>query len=189
MNTPFKFAISTILALLLVSCSSKKKHKEHTKSKTAQKTTAQYVQQASFTALNGKKVSVSDFKGKIVLIDFWATWCKPCVKSLPTLSKLQKKYPNTLKILAVTPGFTDTKKDVQSFVSKHHYDLTYLMDTDSLHTKLHIRGIPYKIFINPKGKFIKKSMGSHGPKRDYQHIKKIVEKYKKQSEGSAKKQS
>jgi len=175
----------SILFLLtaLIACSSKKKHKSDTKANDPQtktqshKTVAQDVEQAQFTTLNGKKISISDYKGKLVVLDFWATWCKPCVKSLPAMSKVQKEFPNKLKIIAVNPGFTDTKKDLQSFASNHDYDLTYAIDSNNLHQKLHIRGIPYKVYINPQGKFIKHTMGSHGPRGDYRHVKRMVKKY------------
>jgi thiol-disulfide isomerase/thioredoxin len=183
------FIFCLVLATTLISCSSKKTSKKPKDQKTtyqnqpaAQATShsptgGQYAEQASFTTLKGKKISVSDFKGKVVLIDFWETWCKPCLASMPTLSKLQKKYPQKLKVLAVTPGFVNTKKDAQTFAKDHDYDITYVLDTNDLHKKLHVRGIPFKVFIGPNGKFIKKMMGSHGPKGDYRHIKKIVEKY------------
>jgi thiol-disulfide isomerase/thioredoxin len=185
MKIPSKLIFCLLLAATLISCSSKKADKQtkedtndyQTAAQAAPDTPARYVEQASFTSLKGKKVSVSDFKGKVVLIDFWESWCKPCLVSMPTLSKLQKKYPKKLKILAVTPGFVDTKKDAQTFAKEHNYDFTYVLDTNDLHKKLQVRGIPFKVFIGPDGKFIKKQMGSHGPKGDYQHIKKIVEKY------------
>jgi thiol-disulfide isomerase/thioredoxin len=204
MVTALKYVLGITAALLIVSCSSKEhQHHQQKAEKTLQKAhtqlqqqesnsqpdIAKYVENASFTSLKGKKVSVSDFKGKVVLIDFWETWCKPCVASMPTLSKLQKEFPNKLKVLDVTPGFVNTKKDARAFAKKHDYSFTYLMDTNNLHKKLHIQGIPYKIFIDPSGKFIKTVKGSQGPKIDYKRIKRLVEKYANHVNKSMKKSS
>lgn len=167
----------SLLIVALAACSSSKSKEKEKQPKPD--SPAEYVQQATFTDFDGNKVDVSDFKGKVVMIDFWETWCKPCISSFPTLDKLQKEYPQKFKVLAVTPGFTDTKSDAQAFAKKHDYSFTYLLDSGNLHTKLNVRGIPYKVFVSPEGKYIKKVLGSHGPQQDYRHIKEVIEKYAK----------
>ena len=137
-----------------------------------------YVEQATFTDFQGDNVPLSRFEGKVVMIDFWETWCKPCLASFPTLQKLQEEYPEDFVVLAVTPGFTDTKEDAQSFAEKNNYDFEYLMDSNNLHRKLGVQGIPYKVFVDAEGNFIKESMGSSGPEEDYKMIKKLIEKHK-----------
>jgi thiol-disulfide isomerase/thioredoxin len=186
MKISSKYIFILLFTLIFAACSSKKDTQQQKDSKQDQQVSqtksdpqpvAQDAEQASFTSLDGKKVSVSDFKGKVVVIDFWETWCKPCIASFPTLEKLQKKFPDRLKVLAVTPGFTDTKQDAKKFVNDHHYDLTFLMDTNDLHKKLHVTGIPFRVFIDANGKFIKTAEGSHGPTADYKLIKSVVEKH------------
>lgn len=149
--------------------------------KSEPQTTAGYVEQASFTSLDGDTVSVADFKGKVVMIDLWETWCKPCIASFPTLQKLQNEYPDNFVVLAVTPGFTDTIKDARAFSEEHDYNFTYLMDANQLHQKIGVQGIPFKLFVDAEGNFIKKSVGSYGPDEDYKKIKQIIEKHKKQA--------
>lgn len=141
-------------------------------------TNAMYVEQATFTDLDGDTVSVSDFKGKVVMIDLWETWCKPCLASFPTMQQLQEDYPEDFVVLAVTPGFMDTREDAQSFARENDYDFEYLMDSNGLHQKLGVQGIPYKIFVDAEGKFIKESMGSFGPDEDYTKIEEIIENNK-----------
>lgn len=149
-------------------------------------TTGEYVEQAAFTSLEGDTVSVADFKGKVVMIDLWETWCKPCLASFPTLEKLQEEYSDSFVVLAVTPGFTDTVKDARAFAEENDYNFTYLMDSNNLHKEIGVQGIPYKLFIDAEGKFIKKSLGTNGPEEDYKKIKQIIEKHKQSVETSSK---
>lgn len=180
-NSMYKLVFFLMLAII-VGCSSETSDKQKEakgQNKPEPSTPAGYVQQATFTDLDGNPVSLSKFEGKVVMIDFWETWCKPCIASFPTLEKLQKEYSENFVVLAVTPGFTDTQEDAQAFANNHDYPFTYLMDSNNLHQKLGVRGIPYKVFVDPQGKLIKQSRGSYGPKEDYKQIKKIIEKYKK----------
>lgn len=141
-------------------------------------TDADFVEQAVFTDLEGEEVSISEFKGKVVMIDFWETWCKPCLASFPTLQKLQEEYSENFIVLAVTPGFTDSREDAQKFAESNDYDFNYLMDSNGLNEDLGVQGIPFKVFVDANGEFIKKEMGSRGPDEDYKKVKEIIEKYK-----------
>lgn len=163
------------LFVLLVSCNSS--DGEMQQQTDTEQTPSDYVENASFTTLEGDSVHISDYEGKVVLIDFWETWCKPCLASFPGLDSLKNKYPDQFEVLAVTPGFTDTKATAKEFAANHDYDFTYLMDSNGLHEKLNVVGIPYKIYINPNGKFIEKTLGSSGPDGDYKKIEQIIEKY------------
>lgn len=139
---------------------------------------ADYVEQATFTDFEGNEVAISDFKGKVVLIDFWETWCKPCLASFPTMQKIQEEYPDSFVVLAVTPGFTDSKEDAQEFAEDNDYTFEYLMDSNNVHQKLGVQGIPYKVYVDADGNFIEKSMGTSGPQGDYDKLKKIIEEHK-----------
>jgi thiol-disulfide isomerase/thioredoxin len=168
-----------LMTLVMIGCNSSEdaemNQESQSNTQSELQTKAEYVEKAAFTDFEGDTVSISDFKGKVVMIDLWETWCKPCISSFPTLQKLQEDYPDDFAVLAVTPGFTDTKEDAQSFARENDYNFTYLMDSNELHKKLGVQGIPYKIFVDAEGNFIKETMGSYGPDEDYQKIKEIIE--------------
>jgi thiol-disulfide isomerase/thioredoxin len=133
------------------------------------------IENASFVTLDGERVSVSDFAGKVVLIDFWETWCVPCLQAMPTFQQVIEEYPNAFVVLAVSPGWSDTPEDVQRFKDEFGYDFIWVLDEDEVAAALEIAGIPYKVFIGPDGKHITTELGAGGHQREYAKIIGILE--------------
>lgn len=96
-------------------------------------------------------VYLNAFKGKAILIDFWATWCGPCVKAIPNLQRLQRKYGQDLQVITIS---TDKKDIVQSFFSKIGGDklLTATGDNNEWQQLFPHRFIPHEIWIDKDGK-------------------------------------
>jgi thiol-disulfide isomerase/thioredoxin len=132
------------------------------------------IESAVFTDWDGNEVKISDFRGKTVLIDFWETWCGPCLNAMPALDKLMDDYPDDFVVIAVSPGWSDTEEAVRRFIDEHDYDFVFVHD-EELATALEIRGIPYKVYVDPQGKYIKNETGSRGPDREYELISEIIE--------------
>lgn len=178
----YSWILILLLAIGSMACGGAEEQKKEdsvsTEQADQQLTDADHVEQATFTNLEGEKVALSDFEGKVVLIDFWETWCKPCLASFPTMQKVQEEYPDRFVVLAVTPGFTDTREDARQFAEEHDYTFTYLMDSNNLHQKLGVQGIPYKVYVDAEGNLIEQSMGTSGPHGDYEKLKKIIDKHK-----------
>jgi len=79
--------------------------------------------------LKGQAVTAKSLKGKVVVVDFWASWCKPCAKSLPVYSELQKKYADQgLEIIAVS--IDDELENVQRYLKDHKLGLRFVHDKD-----------------------------------------------------------
>ncbi|WP_235297121.1 TlpA family protein disulfide reductase [Portibacter marinus] len=99
-------------------------------------------------SVNGKQIQGD----KLILIDFWATWCGPCIASFPHLEKVQDSYGNTLQIIAVSDEKVET---VEGFLKKRDFDLTFMSDPEkSLHKKFDIKSIPISCLLSENGKFL-----------------------------------
>jgi peroxiredoxin len=109
--------------------------------------------------LSGKSVKLSDQKGKVVLVEFWATWCPPCRESIPTLEKLHRQYAaKGLVILAVSvdEGGLDA---VKKFVAEHKMTYPVLQGTDDVTGKYMVRLIPAMFLVDKQGNIKKQFMG------------------------------
>ncbi|HUX09166.1 MAG TPA: redoxin domain-containing protein [Terriglobia bacterium] len=110
----------------------------------------------------GKQVSLSDFRGKTVLLSFWATWCLPCKAELPTLQKIYEQR----KDVAVLAVDDESKATVRSFLKDKHYDFTALMDQKrTLFKKFGVRFIPTVFVINGEGVIVREMVGWEGPQK------------------------
>lgn len=113
----------------------------------------------SLKSVDGKTVKLSDYKNKVVLIDFWATWCPPCRKGIPDLIDLQKKFKKDLVVLGISLD-TDTKEDVPAFVKNYgiNYPVVY---GDNSTAKLYggVSGIPTSFLVDKKGNIVDKHVG------------------------------
>ena len=113
-----------------------------------------------FPALDGKMVSLSDYKGKVVLVNIWATWCPPCVAEMPSMEKLYNKFKGeNFEILAVSID-TLGLKAVAPFMTKSNLTFPALIDTEgAIKTVYGVTGIPESFIIDKQGILIKKIIG------------------------------
>lgn len=113
----------------------------------------------SLQDINGKTIKLSDHKNKIVILDFWATWCPPCRKGIPDLIKLQKKYKDQLVIIGISLD-TDTKKDVVPFAKNYgiNYPVVY-GNQEVVNNYGGIEAIPTSFVIDKKGNIVQSFVG------------------------------
>ena len=73
----------------------------------------------AFTGPDGGTARLADFRGKVVVLNLWATWCAPCVKEMPTLAKLQAAYPDRVQVVALSNDNATKTADAKTFLAKH----------------------------------------------------------------------
>lgn len=103
---------------------------------------------------NGQKVTSADLKGKAVLINFWASWCQPCIQEAPALEQAYTQYNNRgLMVLGVVPGNQDTQNGAQAFANRYAWTFPLLWDAhDNVVQAFGVRGLPTSIFIDNQGR-------------------------------------
>ena len=119
------------------------------------------VENLGWTLFDSRRATLSDYRGKVVVLDFWATYCPPCLEEIPHLNKLKNRYGADLQIVGLHVGGEEDQEKVPEFARRLEiiYDLAYpedalssaLMGTDS--------AIPQTFVFDRKGKLTKKIIG------------------------------
>ena len=123
----------------------------------------------------GKEVSLSALKGKVVVLDLWATWCGPCRVSLPHLDKLHAEMKDK-PVAVYAVNIQEEKDDVQKFIEATKLKTPVLLDGDgSVAQKYHANAIPQTVVIGKDGKVLKVMVGFN-PEKSPQELKEVVEK-------------
>jgi thiol-disulfide isomerase/thioredoxin len=115
-----------------------------------------------FMNINQKNVNLDDFKGKLILLNFWATWCAPCKKEMPSLDNLQSNTElNNLKIFPINISQENIPKIESFFNELNIKNLDIYFDSPvTLAKKLSLRGVPTTILLNKEGKEFARIIGS-----------------------------
>ncbi len=129
------------------------------------KSESEFEKAADFTVYNtdGYKVNLSDFKGKPVIVNFWATWCGPCKSELPAFENVYKKYGDKIQFMMVnmTDGQRETIQVVNDFVSENGYTFPLYYDLDmSAAVEYNVVSIPTTLFIDADGNIVKERKGT-----------------------------
>lgn len=143
-----------ILTLLLLGCSETK-----TDTKTSYNTNYKIESLEGKSAseikskyLNGEDFILSDLKGKIVVLDFWATWCPPCVKSMPDLLRIKTDFSqNEVSIITINQG--ESEDTISRFLKKMSFEsLDVVLDKNQMIGKnYNVQGIPHTVVIDKNG--------------------------------------
>jgi len=107
----------------------------------------------SLPDLTGKMVSLSEFKGKVVLLDFWASWCGPCRQEMPLLENIYKKY-NKMGFTLIGVNVEPDSKDAEGFLKQLQAPVSFpvIYDKDSTVSKAYdVQGMPSTVIIDRKG--------------------------------------
>jgi thiol-disulfide isomerase/thioredoxin len=110
--------------------------------------------------LDGKEVKLSDYLGKVVILDFWATWCAPCRKGIPDLISIQNKYKDDLVVIGISLDQPATQDQLIPFIK--NYGINYPIVLGNIEVSAaygNIQAIPTSFIIDQEGNIINKHIG------------------------------
>ncbi|OPA72956.1 hypothetical protein BVG16_31355 [Paenibacillus selenitireducens] len=112
----------------------------------------------SATTVSGLQVSLSAYRGKIVLINFWASYCKPCVREMPLIHQVLQSQDSEIETLFVNVG--ETKGTIHAFMKEHQFTFPVIIDiTGKISKQYGITGLPATFIIDETGNFSKVVLG------------------------------
>lgn len=101
--------------------------------------------------LNGDVIRVNELQGQVLLINFWASWCPPCVAEMPSLDKLYEEYGNNARFLFVA---RDQKDKVIAYMEKNNYHFPVYFETGLTPVGLYNTGLPTTFILDKDGKIV-----------------------------------
>ena len=112
------------------------------------------------TDLDGRKLTLSDFKGKVVLLNFWATWCAPCRTEIPHFVEMQNKYgPQGFQVIGIS--MDDNAKPVREFYQQYQLNYPVAVGDDKLAERFGgILGLPVNFILDREGRVHAKHLGA-----------------------------
>lgn len=111
------------------------------------------------TLLTGESFRLSEQKGKTVFLNFWATWCAPCLKEMPDMQELQQEL-GLERLVVVAVGMGEDAERIEKFQRKHQFEFAILPDPEMTVTQLYgVRNIPITYLINPAGVVVGRALG------------------------------
>jgi peroxiredoxin len=108
---------------------------------------------------NGRAHALSDYRGKVIIVNFWATWCPPCVKEMPSLQRLGEQLdPETSQILAINMG--ERREEIESFAKQYALNFPLLVDPEmAVATAWSVKGLPTTYILDPTGTIVLWAIG------------------------------
>jgi len=134
-------------------------------------TVGQQVPEISLITFDGQEINTADLKGKVVVLNFWVSWCKPCEQEAAELEQAWQMYKGTGEVVFLGVDWTDTEPQAKAYLTK--FNITYPNGPD-LRTKIgdmfRITGVPETYFIDQEGKLAYVQVGPFLSIADIQNI-------------------
>jgi thiol-disulfide isomerase/thioredoxin len=148
------YRITIVFLLLLVSCKEKDSASNKNKPEIKPKIESEF-DKIKLTALDGKPIDLNQYEGKTIFINFWATWCKPCIQELPYIEKAMDKVKNEDIVFFFASN--EAVEVIETFKKNHSYDFHYVR-LENLE-ELNIMTLPTTYIFNPDGELVFSEMG------------------------------
>ncbi len=149
------YLLLTLLFASVLSCKNDQNKEVESKGPAAVQEVS--IAKSSFEDLNGNPIELSDFKGKRVLLNYWATWCRPCVEEMPAMLRAQEVLANENYVFLLASDQSIDK--IKAFKDNKKFDFTFLKFNGSL-TDMNINALPTTFIYNESGKFMNRVDGA-----------------------------
>jgi len=124
--------------------------------------------------LSGKTVQLADFRSKVTLVNFWASWCAPCRDEFPHMAELYRDFAKRpFAIAAISDDVSDTK--MRAFVREFRPPFLILVGEGRMKAIYHYRGLPYSVLLDRQGRIIERIFG-FGGEAEFEHLRQTIEK-------------
>lgn len=114
----------------------------------------------SFRDGNGKVVELVSLKGKVVFINFWATWCPPCIAEMPSINALYNKFKDNENVAFLMVDVDGNYQKSDNFMKKHHYALKVLSPAIEIPSIFMQGAVPTTVILNKEGKIVYRQEGA-----------------------------
>lgn len=147
MTSHLKLFLISLLMLVVAACTSKKNADENKSTIT--------LESIELVSLSGEKIDMEQYKDKTVFINFWATWCKPCIQEMPTIENAQSQLKD--KDVVFLLASNETAEQIEKFKAKRNFQLQFVQ-VQNLEA-LNIQALPATFIFNPEGDLVFSEVG------------------------------
>ncbi len=109
---------------------------------------------ATFTTSAGTAVDIADSRGKVIFLNFWATWCPPCLAEMPSVNSLRSKFRNDPSVIFILADIDNNLKRSERFMKDHQYDLPVYEPTGPVPQAIFQGTVPTTVIINKQGEIV-----------------------------------
>lgn len=113
-----------------------------------------FVSSVQFTSSDGTSIDLANLKGKVIFLNFWATWCPPCIAEMPSINRLYTKLKNNADVVFVLADADGKLEKSTAFMQKKKFDLPVYIPTGSIPEQLFRGSLPTTVIINKKGEIV-----------------------------------
>ncbi|MGB4397814.1 MAG: TlpA disulfide reductase family protein [Daejeonella sp.] len=117
------------------------------------------IEEMVFKDENGKTITLSDLKGKAVFVNFWATWCPPCIAEMPSINKLSQKFKDKSNVVFLMVDMDADMKKSQKFMQKNGYNLNVYAPASQISPAYFAGALPTTLLFDKSGKLVFKHEG------------------------------